>query len=43
VWVNGQRYTANPAAIRLDAHTDIVIEAGPPFPKPPHFTNWNAL
>ena len=43
VWVNGKRYTANPAAIKLDAHTDIVIEAGPPFPKPPSFTSWNGL
>jgi hypothetical protein len=33
----------NPAAIRLDAHSDIVIEAGPPFPKPPSFTSWNGL
>ena len=43
VWVNGKRYTANPATIKLDAHTDIVIEAGPPFPKPPSFTSWNGL
>ena len=25
------------------AHTDIVIEAGPPFPKPPRFTTWGTL
>ncbi len=43
VWVNGKAYTGNPAAIRLDAHTDIVIEAGPPFPKPPRFASWNGL
>jgi hypothetical protein len=43
VWVNGKRYMANAAAIKLDAHTDIVIEAGPPFPKPPSFTSWNGL
>ena len=43
VWVNGKTYTGNPAAIRLDAHTDIVIEAGPPFPKPPRFASWNGL
>jgi hypothetical protein len=43
VWVNGKPYPGNPAAIRLDAHTDIVIEAGPPFPKPPRFASWNGL
>jgi len=43
VWVNGKAYKGNPAAIGLEAHTDIVIEAGPPFPKPPRFTNWNGL
>jgi hypothetical protein len=41
VWVNGKRYTADPAAIKLAAHTDIVIEAGPPYPTPPRFTAWN--
>ena len=43
VWVNGNTYTGNPAAIKLDAHTEIVIEAGPPFPKPPRFVSWNGL
>jgi hypothetical protein len=43
VWVNGTRYTGDPAAIALAAHTDIVIEAGPPFPKPPRFTTWGTL
>jgi hypothetical protein len=43
VWVNGERYTGDPRAIKLDAHTDIVIEAGPPFVKPPRFTTWNGL
>lgn len=43
VWVNGKRHKGNPAAIKLDAHTDIVIEAGPPFLKPPSFTSWNGL
>lgn len=41
VWVNGKPYAGDPAAIRLESHTDIVIEAGPPFPKPPRFTSWN--
>ena len=32
-----------PRTIALKAHTDIVIEAGPPFPKPPRFTTWGTL
>jgi hypothetical protein len=43
VWVNGNRYTGDPRAIPLAAHSDIVIEAGPPFPKPPRFTTWGTL
>jgi hypothetical protein len=43
VWVDGKPYAADPRAIPLQAHTDIVIEAGPPFPKPPRFTNWGRL
>ena len=43
VWVDGKPYTKDPATIPLNAHTDIVIEAGPPFPKPPRFTNWGPL
>lgn len=43
VWVDGKAYTKDPAAIPLNAHTDIVIEAGPPFPPPPRFTNWGKL
>jgi hypothetical protein len=27
----------------LVAHADIVIEAGPPFPPPPKFTNWGSM
>jgi hypothetical protein len=41
VWVDGNPYTKDPATIPLASHTDIVIEAGPPFPKPPVFTNWH--
>ena len=33
-WVNGKPYKGDPAKIDLAAHADIVIEAGPPFPKP---------
>jgi hypothetical protein len=43
VWVNGKRYDADPAAIPLLAHADIVIEVGPPFLPPPQFTNWGSL
>src|SRR3954470_13857831 len=39
VWVDGKQYAGDPKAIKLNAHTDIVIEAGPPFPKPARFTN----
>lgn len=43
VWVDGKPYTGDPRAIKLAEHTDVVIEAGPPFPKPPRFTAWGAL
>ncbi len=43
VWVNGKPYTGDPGAIPLVAHADIVIEAGPPFPPPPKFTNWGSM
>ena len=43
VWVDGKPYKGDPAKIKLSAHTDIVIEAGPPFPTPPRFTNWGTL
>jgi hypothetical protein len=43
VWVNGKPYSGDPAAIKLESHTDIVIEAGPPFVKPPRFTSWNGM
>jgi hypothetical protein len=43
VWVNGKRFSGDPRLIKLNAHTDIVIEAGPPYPKPPRFTNWGTL
>jgi hypothetical protein len=43
VWVNGTPYKGDPAKIKLSAHTDIVIEAGPPFLPPPRFTNWGTL
>jgi hypothetical protein len=43
VWVDGKEYAGDPNAIKLDPHADIVIEAGPPFVKPPRFTAWNGL
>ncbi len=43
VWVDGKPFTGDPRTIPLRAHTDIVIEAGPPFPTPPRFTAWNGL
>jgi hypothetical protein len=43
VWVNGKPYLGDPGRIRLESHTDVVIEAGPPYPKPPRFTSWNGM
>jgi hypothetical protein len=43
VWVDGKPYKGDPSKIKLVSHTDIVIEAGPPFLKPPRFTNWGTL
>jgi hypothetical protein len=43
VWVNDKPYKGDPRAIPMTAHADIVIEAGPPFPKPPKFTAWGTL
>lgn len=43
IWVNDKPYNGDPRAIVLAPHTDIVIEAGPPFSKPPRFTTWGPL
>jgi len=43
VFVNGVRHNGDPAKIPLTAHADIVIQIGPPFPKPVAFTNWGNL
>jgi len=40
VWVDGKPFVGDPSTIKLAAHTDVVIEAGPPFVKPPRFTDW---
>lgn len=43
VWVNGRPFAGDPRTIKLESHTDVVIEAGPPFPTPPRFTTWGPL
>ena len=43
VWVDGKPFTGDPRTIPLKAHTDIVIQAGPPFSTPPKFTNWGTM
>jgi hypothetical protein len=43
VWVDGRPYAGDPRAIPLVTHTEIVIEAGAPYSKPPTFTGWGAL
>ncbi len=40
VWVDGRTFAGNPRGIELAQHTDITIEAGPPYSKPAPFTNW---
>ena len=43
VWVNGKAYVGDPSSIPLNAHTDITIEAGPPFPLPKPYASWGTL
>jgi len=43
VWVDGKPFAGDPSAIVLRAHTDVTIEAGPPFPTPARFTSWGTL
>ncbi len=40
VFVNGKSYRGDPRKIELSQHTDITIEAGPPFTTPVPFTDW---
>jgi hypothetical protein len=40
-YVNGSLYKGNPRSIELVEHSDIVLEAGPPYHVPPPFTAWN--
>ncbi len=41
MYVNGTPYRGNPRKIVFAQHTDIVLEAGPPYSKPVPFTEWN--
>ena len=43
VWVNGKLFTGDPSQVKLERHTDIVIQVGPPYAKPPRFTDWKNL
>lgn len=40
VWVDGALYKGNPRDVDLNQHTDVVLQAGPPYRKPAAFTNW---
>ena len=40
VYLDGRPYTGDPRKIELTEHLDIVLEAGPPYPKPSPFTDW---
>lgn len=39
-YVDGNLYQGSPRKIDLVAHSDIVLEAGPPYKKPAPFTDW---
>jgi hypothetical protein len=43
LWVNGAVFTHDPKTIKLLAHSDIVIQMGPPYTKPAPFTAWGTL
>lgn len=40
VYVNGAPYHGDPRKIELAQHTDITLEAGPPYRRPTPFTDW---
>jgi hypothetical protein len=40
VYVGGRRFTGDPREMLLAFHSDIVIEAGPPYFQPKPFTDW---
>jgi hypothetical protein len=41
VYVDGQPYTGDPRKIEFAQHLDVAILVGPPYAKPPPFTQWN--
>jgi hypothetical protein len=43
VYVDGSLYTGNPRKIELNQHSDITLEAGPPYAVPTPFTNWQGM
>jgi hypothetical protein len=43
VYVDGQPYTGDPRKIEFAQHLDIAILVGPPYEKPPSFTQWKNL
>jgi hypothetical protein len=43
VYVDGRRYSGDPRTIELAQHLDVAILVGPPYAKPPPFTQWNNL
>jgi hypothetical protein len=40
VYVDGDLYRGDPRKIDLSQHTDVTLEAGPPYSKPVPFTDW---
>lgn len=40
VFVNGKPYAGDPRKIELAQHTDITLEAGPPYKKPELLSDW---
>ncbi len=40
VYVNGAQYRGDVRKVELTQHTDITLEAGPPYVKPAPFTDW---
>jgi hypothetical protein len=40
IYLDGRPYAGDPRTIELTQHADIVLEAGPPYPKPSPFSDW---
>jgi hypothetical protein len=43
VWVNGRPFSGDPRSIPIALHTEVVLEAGPPYTQPAPFTAWGGL